>query len=195
MMRVLNWISDLNISKNEDHKEEDHKEKDHKEEDHKEEDHKEKDSDEEDSDDEKDDKEEVYCEEDYNEEDLCLCCDNWTNVNKETFCIECAPLIHTCLLCEKTKQKIYIFEPKENDTVFCKDCAECLYCKKEKTGDSWNLKCFNPLCIFKCPGCEEIKPTHLKNMYGGLYEDVCMDCSECKRCGCQMWDYICSCRV
>jgi len=87
-----------------------------------------------------------------------------------------------------------MFEPKENDTVFCKDCAECNYCKKEKTSNEWNIECFNPECLFKCPGCDEMKLTRLKNKYG-LYEHVCTDCSRCERCGHQMWDYICSCRV
>ena len=88
-----------------------------------------------------------------------------------------------------------MFEQKENGTAFCKDCAACKYCKKEKTGDQWDLTCLNPECLFKCPGCEEMKPTRLKNMYGGLYKNVCTDCSMCEYCGNQMWDYICSCRV
>jgi hypothetical protein len=129
-------------------------------------------------------------------EDLCIYCDEWTDVNILTqLCKKCAQFTHKCELCEETKHARFTFEPDQDGKVRCKDCTQCRYCKMEKTGDSWNLKCFNPLCIFKCPGCEEIKPTHLKNMYGGLYKDVCMDCSECKRCGCQMWDYICSCRV
>ena len=88
-----------------------------------------------------------------------------------------------------------MFEPKENGTIYCKKCVECRYCKEEKIYSGWNFECFNPTCIFKCPGCDEWKPTREKNTQRGLYEDVCTDCSSCERCGSQMWDYICRCRV
>lgn len=133
--------------------------------------------------------------ESYNQEDICLVCDKWTNVNEETICVECALFTHECEICEKTKHKIFMFEPNQDGIAYCKDCAACKYCKKEKTGQGWNLECFNPECLFKCPGCEEMKPTREKNTIGGLYEHVCKDCSRCERCGNQMWDYICRCMV
>ena len=88
-----------------------------------------------------------------------------------------------------------MFEPKENGTVYCKNCVACKYCNKEKTLGKRGFKCVNPTCIFKCPGCDEWKLMRKKNIAGGLYEHVCKDCSSCERCGSQMWDYICGCRV
>jgi hypothetical protein len=140
-------------------------------------------------------KQETLKQEDFMTEDICICCDEWKLVNESTLCINCAPFTHVCELCEETKHMTATFSPNQDGKVHCKDCASCKYCKMEKTGQGWNLECFNPECVFKCPGCDDMKPTREKNTIGGLYEHVCKDCSRCERCGNQMWDYICRCMV
>jgi hypothetical protein len=140
-------------------------------------------------------KEEDCKQEDFMREDICINCGEWEHVNETTICIKCALHMHKCELCEEIKHITFTFQPNQDGKVRCKNCAECNYCKKEKMGNGWNIECFNPECLFKCPSCDDMKPTRLKNRYGGLYENVCTDCSKCERCGNQMWDYICKCMV
>ena len=132
---------------------------------------------------------------DYCEEDICIGCDEWTIVNKSTICKKCAPFTHICILCEEEKHVTLTFSPNKDGHVQCKKCAACKYCNIEKTGQGWDLECYNPECLFKCPGCDEMKPTRMKNLLSDIYINVCKDCSKCERCGNQMWDYICRCMV
>ena len=132
---------------------------------------------------------------DIEEEDICIGCDEWTFVNKLTICKKCAPFTYKCILCEEEKHVTQTFSPNKDGHVHCKKCAACKYCNMEKTGQVWNLECYNPECLFRCPGCEEMKHTRMKNLNSDIYKNVCKDCSKCERCGNQMWDYICKCMV